>query len=379
MEEDEGLREIHQVLHGYFENDTRQRFQLEGPIASGADSIAWGVQQSTCGQKGARHLDEEGEEIPEDDINPWNNGSNTTDHIENEKKWLKVLRWAKHVMNILEVPADPLNRRRSPLRRHGVENWIFIEWIQHGALHRLVRRARAENIEYLPNRMLWRFFMCPMAWPPEQPIGPPDGAFEIIRQTPPLKITHGDLHSENVMIGPFEPDSEYPEHDITPVLKMIDLGKMSGNEGANFDATKQNIRDIGNLMHELCTLLNPWERSDLYDGRQTTEYQPLTPANATSITSEAVGLLLPHPRNNNETPCPRLDPDLRLLVCRCLAIRPGSRPGLTELFQAVMEAIRVRDVAWYASQGAGYCNPATETDEGISGLLQLLLRDAGPN
>jgi len=32
------------------------------------------------------------------------------------------------------------------------------------------------------------------------------------------------------MIGPFEPDSEDPEHDIIPSLKMIDLGKMSGNE-----------------------------------------------------------------------------------------------------------------------------------------------------
>ncbi|KAK8022103.1 hypothetical protein PG993_012870 [Apiospora rasikravindrae] len=388
MEEDEGLREIHQVLHGYFENDTRQRFQLEGPIASGADSIAWGVQQSTCGQKGQAcqrivlktpkwaDLDEEGE-----DDNDWNKGSNTPDPIENEKKWLRVLQWAKHVMNILEVPADPLNRRRSPLRRHGVENWIFIEWVQHGTLHRLVRRAREESIEYLPNRMLWKFFMCPMAWPPDQPIGPPDGAFEIVRQTLPLKITHGDLHSENVMIGPFEPDSEYPEHDITPVLKMIDLGKMSGNEisvlrEANFDATKQNIRDIGNLMHELCTLLNPWERNDLYDGLQTTEFQPPSPANATPLTSEAVGLLLPHPINQNEIPCPRLDSDLRLLVCRCLAVRPTSRPGLTELFQAVMEAIRVKDAAWYGNNGAGYCNPAMETDESISGLLQVLLRDA---
>ncbi|KAK7936722.1 kinase-like domain-containing protein [Apiospora aurea] len=376
MEEDEGLREIHQVLHGYFENDTRQRFQLEGPIASGADSIAWRVQQSTCGQKGSQacqrivlktpkwaDLDELGEETPADDVNPCNNGSNSLDPIENEKKWLKVLQWAKHVMNILEVPADPLNRRRSPLRRHGVDNWIFIEWIQHGTLRRLVRRARTENTDYLPNRMLWRFFMCPMAWPPEQPIGPPDGAFEITRQTPPLKITHGDLHSENVMIGPFEPDSEYPEHDITPVLKMIDLGKMSGNDSCMNSAPFSTPGSV--------TTSTTGGRRPSSNPRRPRTQHPLHPKlwaccyRTLSETTKAI------------FPAPRLDPDLRLLVCRCLAVRSGSRPGLAELFEAVMEAIRVRDAAWYASEGAGYCNPARETDESISGLLQLLLRDAG--
>ncbi|KAK8076655.1 hypothetical protein PG994_003927 [Apiospora phragmitis] len=259
MEEDEVLREIHQVLHGYFENDTRSRFQLEGPIASGAESIAWGLQHAACGKACQRIVlktpkwadlggGEEEEESPEDDSNnAWNNESNTPDPIENERKWLSVLGWAKHVMNILEIPADPLSRRKAPLRRHGLENWIFIEWVQHGTLHRLVRRAKEESMEYLPNRLLWRFFMCPMAWPPEQPISAPEWAFEIIRQQPPLRITHGDLHSENVMIGPFEPDSEYLEYDIIPVLKMIDLGQMSGNEAASFDATKENIHDIGNV------------------------------------------------------------------------------------------------------------------------------------
>lgn len=101
VEEDEGLWEIHQVLHGYFENDTRRRFQLEGPIASGADSIAWGVQQTTCGQACQRIVlktpkwadlgeGEEEEGTPGGDSNAWNNDSNTPDPIENEKKWLGV-------------------------------------------------------------------------------------------------------------------------------------------------------------------------------------------------------------------------------------------------------------------------------------------------
>ncbi|KAK8108524.1 hypothetical protein PG984_014325 [Apiospora sp. TS-2023a] len=383
MEEDEGLREIHQVLQGYFENDTRRRFQLEGPIASGADSIAWGVQQTTCGQACQRIVlktpkwadlgGEDEEETPGGDCNTWNNGSTTPDPIENEKKWLGVLRWAKHVMNIIEIPADPLNRRSSPLRRHGVENWMFLEYVQHGTLHRLVRRAREENMEYLLNRMLWRFFMCRKS------------VENVVRLTE-------EAHNIAVMIGPFEPNPEYPEHDITPVLKVIDLGKMSGNEsltcirkhrGTNFDTTKENIRDIGNLMHELCTLLNPWERSDLYDGRQTAEFQPPTPISniTTPIQTEAVGLLLLPPQHSptkeNGIPCPRLDPDLRVLVCSCLAVRPEFRPGPVELFQGVMEAIYVRDAAWYASEGAGFCDPSIETDESISGLLQLLLRDAG--
>ena len=100
MEEDEGLREIHQVLHGYFENDTRRRFQLEGPIASGADSVAWGVQQTTCGQACQRIVlktpkwadlgEEEEEENFCDDSTAWNNDSNIPDPIENEKNWLGV-------------------------------------------------------------------------------------------------------------------------------------------------------------------------------------------------------------------------------------------------------------------------------------------------
>ncbi|KAK8057795.1 hypothetical protein PG996_011732 [Apiospora saccharicola] len=281
MEEDEGLREIHQVLQCYFENDTRRRFQLEGPIASGADSIAWGVQQTTCGQACQRIVlktpkwadlgGEEEEEAPDGDCNTWNNESNPPDPIENEKKWLGVLRWAKHVMNIVEIPDDPLNRRKSPLRRHGVENWMFLEWVQHGTLHRLVRRAKEENIEYLPNRMLWRFFMCQSA---------------VVASG-----LGGGAHNLAVMIGPFEPNPEYPEHDITPVLEMIDLGKMSGNEnltcihkhkGTNFDATKENIRDIGNVSQHL--LQHPPEsREDRNETGMLTACLALRPAHARTL------------------------------------------------------------------------------------------------
>ena len=71
-----------------------------------------------------------------------------------------MLMWAKHIIRLITVPKDPLRRKIRGIRPHHAQSWIYLEWVENGTLKDFFRRAREEGVERLPNRLLWRFFMC---------------------------------------------------------------------------------------------------------------------------------------------------------------------------------------------------------------------------
>ncbi|KAK7932471.1 hypothetical protein PG985_003183 [Apiospora marii] len=124
--------------------------------------------------------------------------------------------------------------------------------------------------------------------------------------TRPSHLDHGDLHLGNVMIGDVRTSSGN-EHELVPVLKLIDFGQAKKNE----HAVQETLFKISKVSFH------------------TIPYPP--------------GILFPF-NTDPESPdrdCKyvSLDPQLRdLLAWRCLAQDPGERPGLAEMLRVVQAA-----------------------------------------
>ncbi|KAK9777926.1 hypothetical protein SCAR479_05252 [Seiridium cardinale] len=120
---------------------------------------------------------------------------------------------------------------------------LVLELLANGSLEEFVWKANnymgqdTVLVRQLPNRLLWRFFLCfvrmmiAMAYPRNRVAGQAPS----IEQLPadhsqqPGRFTHRDIHVGNIMMGDFDPLE--PEHSITPILKLIDFGVFSGVRG----------------------------------------------------------------------------------------------------------------------------------------------------
>jgi hypothetical protein len=81
------------------------------------------------------------------------------------------------------------------------------------------------------------------------------------------------------------------------------------------------------------------------------------------------GVILP---KDGVNPYPRLDPTLRTLICACLAVTPGNRPGLPALTNMVRNAVISRDAQFYANNGI----MRGESDGEIQTLVNDLILNA---
>ncbi|KAI0477763.1 hypothetical protein GGR56DRAFT_692537 [Xylariaceae sp. FL0804] len=70
-----------------------------------------------------------------------------------------------------------------------------------------------------------------------------------------------------------------------------------------------------------------------------------------------------------DMPCPELDPDLRDLLLRCLAVDEARRPGLAELHATVEGAAQARGAGFYAGGPAGEA-AARETDAAVAAFVR---------
>ncbi|KAH6651876.1 hypothetical protein BKA67DRAFT_537725 [Truncatella angustata] len=147
---------------------------------------------------------------------------------------------------------------------------VVMELLPNGTVEDFVTKAtyymETELIQHLPNRLLWRFFLCckdiqsnvvrmmiGMAFPHEQVAGEApqleDFPAGLSTEGP---FTHIDLHIGNVMIGDFIPTE--PEHEISPIMKLIDFGVISRAIRPNsvwhvapifLQGASQHMRDLG--------------------------------------------------------------------------------------------------------------------------------------
>ncbi|KAI5925996.1 kinase-like domain-containing protein [Camillea tinctor] len=254
---------------------------------------------------------------------------------------------------------------------------LLTEWIEGGLLYDFIQRLGNRD-RPLPNRMLWRLFLCfcrflvAMAWPPAG-----DGSAAVIETIPAPKppvsrLVHGDLNHRNVMVDAFEPT----EHSRVPLLKLIDFGgsrdlPAAANQPADI-AVKTNMLYIGQIM---LTLLGGSHRGGSSDMQITT-----TGGEAKTIKSCARDLDNMNPAYKMPQPLiarhkdrmDNLDPRIRSLVAQCCALNTADRPDVEDLLKAIEDAIKTTTQDYYSS----YKYAADETDSALQRISRQLLLDA---
>ncbi|KAK9415686.1 putative Protein kinase domain-containing protein [Seiridium unicorne] len=292
--------------------------------------------------------------------------------LRRETDWLTKLRGSEHIVgllaardntdsvrvlsNFLRVLKDARYIFQSPASlafRGTIGPIVGIEYLENGTLGMLIKRLQDRGM-HLPNRVLWSFFLCmvracvALAYPPK---GAPGGDTQLEniptdgRQ--PIELTHGDLHSANIMIGRVNP--RFPEHSIVPVAKFIDLGeaKLDSDLGITENLYKVSLRIfILIIRHEFKIR----RARSMYRGFETL---------ATEI--------LPH---GDGAKYPTLDPELREFLARCLATDEALRPGLQEMLQTTHDAFHNKTASDYAP------NEALESDDAMKSVIKTLLYDA---
>ncbi|KAI1140050.1 hypothetical protein F5Y05DRAFT_411112 [Hypoxylon sp. FL0543] len=276
--------------------------------------------------------------------------------LRREKRNLRRLRGAMHIVQPY-ASMVPIH----------LPNIILMEDIENGSLWDFVyRRIQSGHFAELPNRLLYRLLMClvrfciAMAYPPNGPRGGELQREEIPRRQVDrdnkTQLTHGDMHSNNVLFGSWTADDW--EHDLAPIMKLIDLERMGYGYSNSVEdpGIKQNILAIGNLMW-LIISAEPLEpnRGYMFPGR----------VHGQDVNILTRALFVPGS-------FPNLDPDIRNLVARCLAQNDDHRPTLEELEKEVSEGIRTKNKEYYAVYERG----AFEDDEWIKNLLKMRLLNA---
>ncbi|KAI1770989.1 hypothetical protein F4818DRAFT_454902 [Hypoxylon cercidicola] len=260
--------------------------------------------------------------------------------------WRPRLRGNNHVVNLIDIRNNPLTETTQVDQ----DDWIIMEWLSCGTLEDFIDKARMRLGlgGRLPNRLLWRFFLClirsciAMAWP--------DSRESIGSGVESSGLAHSDLHGGNVLLGNPPRDGE---HIITPILKLIDFGLATEwpVEGNKPGTQHTNIADIGKLMADLILLGHnplphyPPAQFRWFDGRK--------------IKTNAIHLV-PFRRG--------IDDLLLTLVCACSATEHLDRPTLSFLLANATKAVSGRTALRYGSP--------TEEDNAIIQLWQDIVYNA---
>ncbi|KAK8086090.1 hypothetical protein PG994_001064 [Apiospora phragmitis] len=375
-----------------------KNFQLERQLGSGAAANAWLVRyRKQAGDPWGRIVLKTPVSIAESGYvpNPLDVQLNIL-AFENEIRLLNTIR-TRHLVKLIKFSdgEDPLKR---PGASSFIGRWVYLEYLQHGTLSAFTRKCATHMVPHLPNRLLWRIFMCliracvAMAYVPAVPVDRYDENEEpcdVDRDS--VSYSHNDMHSDNIMIGDMLSDPDDVEHSICPVVKFIDIDVHSqyadtndaphplSSEGGEGDGVERNLLSVAANMTEL-VLLDSTLGYDVTDAAETDDSVWFEPGGFRDGFATAVKQLLPPSDGSGGAamPAPWLDPDLRRLLCECAAVRGRDRPVLAEeLLPAVLEAVEQRDAAYY--RRAGYCDDAgAEEDAAILGLLQRVLGAAPP-
>ncbi|KAI0839907.1 kinase-like protein [Hypoxylon sp. FL0890] len=278
------------------------------------------------------------------------------DALRTEKKYLRRLRGGAHIVRMLDIEDNPLNKSnvsksaapgpsKSANKLPDIdEEWMILEWLEHGTVGEFIMKARNMKVERLPNRLLWRFFYClvrgciAMAWPPNRSDDKVENE-KVKPGVPESRLVHNDLHDANVLLG--EPPTD-PEHTISPIIKIIDFGiagEWAWRKG-QATAVQSNIYEIGRIM---VLLIGLWSWTILDVNEDKTSKFRMT-EDGPEIETDAVMML---PLTGDTTRFPHLDPLLGRLVCACLATDHSDRPTLQQLSADVAKAVSTRGASFY--------------------------------
>ncbi|OTA99688.1 hypothetical protein M426DRAFT_27297 [Hypoxylon sp. CI-4A] len=324
---------------------TDSRFQYEGLVGRGGFGTAHSV----------KYVDPKRPGLTRFLVKKSLNREDAEEMLDNEVLFLKKFKGAMHIVQFVDIKDNPLDKWEA--------RWMVLEWISNGTLSQFIGKAKKVGLSRLPNRTLWRFFLCliralnGIAWPSDHRDS--ETYLETpLKNEPPSDIEHGDMHGGNVLLADFIPDGE---HLFTPLLKVIDFGlstefppEMMHSAGT---AVERNLFDVGKLMVCLVTMER---RSDVR--HPTLRNNPLT----TTIGKTQVQTMA---NKIFEAQYEWLDPDLRTLIALCLAMETQNRPSLHNLTHWLAKSVEVRDAKWYK-------DVAMESDETVNTLCRDILFNA---
>ncbi|KAI1339992.1 kinase-like protein [Xylariaceae sp. FL0016] len=301
-------------------------YKYEGPIANGAHGIVVCVRQfPSANPPREEKLFAVKRAYNEEDV----------DKLDKEIAILRALRGAPHIIQMIDrIDPDPFDALNKPT--------LIMEYVNNGTLGDLIMRLKTNpSPTMLPNRVLIRMFSCllrtviAMAWPGRGAPGLPykNEQFPNDWQSrPTTQLIHGDIHEDNVLIGELDPSEG--EHDLVPILKLIDFGSARYDQNPYVPniGINTNIFDIGRIMRMLITHDTTWDLNPLY-------VAITVDGNARLFQTASPTIARPH--------YPKLEDDIRNAVLLCTATDPRERPTMDWLTGVVNTHMEKKTPRYY--------------------------------
>ncbi|KAK8052899.1 hypothetical protein PG996_012200 [Apiospora saccharicola] len=342
-------------------NSQQPRFAYEGVAGRGSYGMTYRVREKLPQGDGRQLAVKRALEGEEEELAGYEHIVRIVASHDGAKKQGGFARWARR----LSSRGSKADVRESLVGLKGPV--LMIEYLKNGDLAQLHYRTTKYDL-VVPNRALWSILLClvraciAMAYPrnadenaePRLEEIPGDGA-------KPSNLDHGDLHMGNGDIG--SPSGN--EHQLVPILKLIDFGQAKENE----HAVQENLFKVSKIMINLIARKVVQVDKTVFDYKGYRTY--------------ATEILPPHPEDlDHDYKYASLDPRLRDLIARCLAQDPGERPGLAEMLRVVQAAAAGVDPDTEVAAAAattitpGESENVRETDEAIRAFLKKALYDA---
>ncbi|RYP41178.1 hypothetical protein DL767_001182 [Monosporascus sp. MG133] len=314
------------------------------------------------------------------------------DALRNEHRWLKRLRGAEHIGQLVELADASLelvSLKNAPRSQgdgqtapgqadageagpaagnqsaddkdNGRRPTLALEYVEHGTVFQWMRKLYGMGYPAgIPNRILWSLLLCPMAYPPDGPDGAEPRRETIQPGREPSTLTQGSGHLNNVLISKIFPGD--PDHSYAPLFKLIDFGR-----GMEEDSSRQEgvhigyITNIYAMAQAIETLMVPRQSLPLPNQREIIDIED--PYGNEIGTVASMQML-----TNQES-----DGDLRLLLGRCMAVDNQHVPPLSEVLERCETAV-ARPAEYYANlpNGAG----RYETDGAIRQFFEVPILNA---
>ncbi|KAI1485394.1 kinase-like domain-containing protein [Biscogniauxia mediterranea] len=270
------------------------------------------------------------------------------------------------------------------------KDYMISEFAGFGNLTDFISLVARKN-EVIPNRVIWRFWLClvrgivGMAFPPRKfnPDWKTSGKDLLDEVTPAddeeyelmKRYVHFDLDPANIFM--FEFDTDSPEHDLAPIIKIADFGlseevktekrdtyytKMRYKGKPGYYAPEQftegwdymsDMRNGSNICRQPVVgnygpHTNVWAIGCILFNLVTGHYPPQPPqaANVQLVQGDgSVGAAFTtYGELALRPPFAHVDGELRALVVRCMAHLPAARPSLRELLAGAIRGLN-RSVA----------------------------------
>ncbi|KAI0101183.1 hypothetical protein F4814DRAFT_456117 [Daldinia grandis] len=289
--------------------------------------------------------------------------------VRKEAQCLNTLAFAEHIPRIIALQDHPLANLGVP--------FFVSEYMEHGTLSQFQERLRRAD-QILPNRILWSIFLClvraciGMAWPPPGPdVGP-----EHTRPGDPTTLAHNDMHDENLVFGDLDVVSTGPnssDHSLVPILKLIDFGESVELPGGTdeYSLNENHVNQHDKALNLAAYRLDGHSRRN----RGTDKNVLDVGVNMSQIIAQRGSVFPNEARALIRDPDvhPSLDPDLRLLVQRCIAVDPLNRPSLDELMELINKSQFNKSASYYGAAGEG---EGLESDATIRKIVSTYILSA---